>query len=286
MNEKLRIVLSTAVWCGLLAYIIFAVRLCSAEKENISLSGVEIEILDRDKHRMITESSVEAWLRKGGYVFTDSAKILDFNTHEIASFIESHSFVRNARVYTDLNGKLHIEMTQRKPIMRFNTNNGYDFYISDDYYVMPVIKESATYLPIITGTLAMPFPTDFSGSLTKWITDNQKNSDQNYLYLLKLINFVKLISNSTFWDAQIVQVNVTGQSGSAAQSGSEKRWKEPIVELVPRIGRHIVILGSPDDAEVKLEKLMLFYRKALDYEGWDTYRTIDLRYKDQIVCRE
>ena len=34
----------------------------------------------------------------------------------------------------------------------------------------------------------------------------------------------------------------------------------------------------------KLDKLMSFYRKAVLYEGWDRYRYVNLKYKDQIVC--
>lgn len=279
MSGKLKIILSTVVWCGLFAYIIFAARLCSQDKENITLSDVEIKILDEDKHRMVTVASVEKWLSKGGYEFTDSTKISDLNTQDICRFIESHSFIKAARVYTDMSGVLHIEMKQRSPVMRFNTNNGYDFFLSDDGYVLPVLRDGATFLPIVTGTVPFPFSPEFHGSISGWAEENQKKHDQNYLYLLKLINFVKLIDSSTFWDAQIVQINVTGQ-------GDNERWIEPVVELIPRIGRHIVILGSLDDVEVKLEKLMLFYRKALDYEGWDTYKTIDLRYKDQVVCRK
>ena len=34
----------------------------------------------------------------------------------------------------------------------------------------------------------------------------------------------------------------------------------------------------------QLDKLMSFYRKAVLYEGWDRYRYVNLKYKDQIVC--
>ena len=100
--------------------------------------------------------------------------------------------------------------------------------------------------------------------------------------MLKLINFVKLTGSSTFWDAQIVQINVDGQG----VTGGLSYWKEPQVELVPRVGRHVIIFGTLDDAQSKLDKLMLFYEKVLSYEGWDAYSVINLRYKGQIVCRK
>jgi hypothetical protein len=30
--------------------------------------------------------------------------------------------------------------------------------------------------------------------------------------------------------------------------------------------------------------LLRFYREGLDKEGWDIYRTIDVRFDDQVVC--
>lgn len=46
----------------------------------------------------------------------------------------------------------------------------------------------------------------------------------------------------------------------------------------------MIALGGIDAYEQKLDKLMSFYRKAVLYEGWDRYRYVNLKYKDQIVC--
>ncbi|MBO7169031.1 MAG: hypothetical protein J6V43_03010 [Rikenellaceae bacterium] len=104
--------------------------------------------------------------------------------------------------------------------------------------------------------------------------ENQKKSAKRYLYLYKLLNFVKFVESDDFWRAQIVQINVVTSEGCEA----------PQVEIVPRAGRHVACLGEIEQAEKNLEKLMLFYRNALAWEGWDNYNYIDLRYEDQIVC--
>ena len=56
------------------------------------------------------------------------------------------------------------------------------------------------------------------------------------------------------------------------------------VELIPRVGNHNIILGDASDLENKLEKLMIFYKKGLSKTGWNEYSTINLKYKNQIVC--
>ena len=76
-------------------------------------------------------------------------------------------------------------------------------------------------------------------------------------------------------------------------------WPQIVVKEVPpcRIARNdrigdfrldagdqVIALGGIDAYEQKLDKLMSFYRKAVLYEGWDRYRYVNLKYKDQIVC--
>lgn len=106
------------------------------------------------------------------------------------------------------------------------------------------------------------------------LAENQKKSAKKYLYLYKLLNFVEFVEDDEFWQSQIVQINITTPTGYAT----------PQIEIVPRVGRHIVCLGDIDKGEEQLDKLLLFYREALAWEGWDGYSYIDLRYKDQIVC--
>ena len=102
---------------------------------------------------------------------------------------------------------------------------------------------------------------------------NQKKLLKRYEDFLKLINFVKYIEEDSFWRAEIVQI-----VASTMSSGDVR------LELIPRTGRHIVQFGGLDNAEAKLDKLMAFYEKALKNIGWDTYRTISVEYKDQVVC--
>lgn len=103
--------------------------------------------------------------------------------------------------------------------------------------------------------------------------EKQKKLRKSYEDFLKLLNFVVLVEEDDFWRSEIVQIVVAKGPGGAPQ-----------IELVPRTGSHTVIFGSPDDAEGKFAKLLKFYRRGLRNIGWETYRTIDVRYKEQVVC--
>ena len=45
-------------------------------------------------------------------------------------------------------------------------------------------------------------------------------------------------------------------------------------------------LGNHGDMERKFDKLLRFYRSGLMNIGWGEYRTIDIRYNDQVVCKK
>jgi len=56
-------------------------------------------------------------------------------------------------------------------------------------------------------------------------------------------------------------------------------------DLIPQLGNHLIRFGTMEDASTKLNNLDIFYRKALIGEGWDKYETINLKYKNQVVCK-
>ena len=105
------------------------------------------------------------------------------------------------------------------------------------------------------------------------LIERQKKLQKNYEDFINLTNFVKLIEGDDFWQAQIVEIVV-----SQSQNGAL------FLRLVPRAGNHTIIFGRIEKVERKLDRLMRFYREGLDKEGWDIYRTIDVRFDDQVVC--
>ena len=83
-----------------------------------------------------------------------------------------------------------------------------------------------------------------------------------------LMNVANFIKNDTFWDAQIEQIYV-------------KRNNEYI--LSPRVGDHLILLGTPSNIENKFRNLKAFYKQT-NPKTWNQYKVINLKYKDQIVC--
>lgn len=274
MKRGLKIAFSVLVWAGIVAYLIWAGRLGAHLHQAATVEELNIVVRDSGQVNIIHSADVLRWIKKAGLDPT-GAHIDSVKLQAIDSTVASHDFVRSVKTAVGLGGTVTVIVEQRTPLLRVVTGNGYDFYYTADKHIVPAGYNSPHYVPVITGRFAIPFATSYSGPLNQDDKEAEKKSDKNYLFLSKLINFVKYIEDNDFWKAQIVQINVI--SGERAPNEYE-------IELIPRVGDHVVLLGSLDGYERKLAKLMAFYRKALPHEGWDRWNYIDLRYDGQVVC--
>ncbi len=102
----------------------------------------------------------------------------------------------------------------------------------------------------------------------------QKKLEKNYEDFMKLLTFVSDVENDSFWRSEVVQIAAYTASSGALE-----------IELTPRSGRYTVLFGRIEESDEKFDKLLRFYRSGLSAIGWSEYKIIDIRYKDQVVCK-
>ena len=103
----------------------------------------------------------------------------------------------------------------------------------------------------------------------------QKKLEKSYEDFMKLLTFVETVEDDDFWRSEVVQIAAYTTPSGALE-----------VELTPRSGRYTILFGRLDDVEHKFDKLLRFYRSGLSSIGWSQYSIIDIRYKDQVVCKK
>ena len=54
--------------------------------------------------------------------------------------------------------------------------------------------------------------------------------------------------------------------------------------MVPKVGDHVIELGTIDDLDNKFSNLLTFYLNGMPRAGWNTYSKISLKFKGQVVC--
>lgn len=215
---------------------------------------VEVEPLE-DGALLIDSMDVIKLVEKsiGATLDEQNASLVDEAFVEQA--LEENLFVKNAEVLLTADSKVKINIEQRVPILRVVDKLGVQYYLDKDGAKVPLSRHFTARTLVATGNI----PPHTPAFLTKK-KDGMKD-------LFELTNFILA---DPFWRAMIEQVHVTGQDDFV---------------LVPKIGDQSIILGKwDDDTAAKFKKLRTFYDEGMSREGWQKYKTIDLRYRDQVVC--
>ncbi len=282
MRRALGIAVSVLAWGCIVAYLVWARNVSDQGESARIFRALDIRVLDSARLGVITPAMVRLWIENEG-ITLKNMPVRDINTLAIERLAERRGYVRDASVWADMSGVIHITLTQRHPMMRVVTGwspDDYNFYVTDDGWILPLQNHASSYVPVVSGYIPLPFPKGYAGRLEDIGADNKKKFAENYGFIRKLTNFVSYIEGNSFWRAMFVQISVTG--GSAP--GSLPEWHEPEIELVSRVGDQVILLGTLDGYEEKLSKLQLFYRKAIPAEGWGAEKVINLKYRGQIVC--
>lgn len=165
--------------------------------------------------------------------------------YEIEKTIEQHALIKSAEAFILPNGELNVRLEQKQPVVRVQNGQGKSYYLDVEGKPFPLSRNYTERLMIANGNIM---------------------DSMDVAAVSKVANH---IHQDEFLSAQIMQLHMNEN-------------KE--IELIPRVGNHIILLGSVVEMEDKFDKLMLFYRKGVQQTGWNQYSIINLKYKDQLVC--
>ena len=228
-------------------YLVLAVTAFNDPDEAMAKECTEVEI-------DIEKESMEGFLNPGEVkklltqhkLYPLSHPMSSISPRKMEETLQKSPFVEKAECYKTLSGHVCINIKQRIPVIRIMSDNGDNYYLDNHGNIMPEAGY-ATDILIATGHIS-------------------KKYAQNVLS--KIANHI--VSN-TFWKNQTVQLNVLTNG---------------TLEMVPRVGDHIVFLGSPTNIDNKLERLRKFYIYGLNKAGWNKYSYINVEFNNQIICKK
>lgn len=193
-------------------------------------------------------------------VYPIGKRMNTINARAIEDMLRTSPFVKTAECHKTEGGTVYISVTQRMPVIRIKAANGDDYYVDDNDCIMPRSNYTSDLI-IATGSISRRYATTYLSPLGKTIMQND------------------------LWKNLVEQINILPDQS---------------VEIVPRIGNHIVLLGKMHDdidrkkrekaiAEFfnyKMERLEKFYRFGLSEVGWNKYSYINIEFDNQIICRK
>ena len=178
-------------------------------------------------------------------------KLKQINTEALEQKLRAVENISNVEIYRKIEGKslrftgkLVVEIEERIPIVRIKTGES-DYYLDREGIKIPASDKYTVRVPVVSGTITSEYATR------------------------ELLPFAGFIYSDPFWKAQIEQIFVTPK-------------KELLV--VPRVGDHLIEFGTTGNYREKLRNLKAVYQQGFSKTGWDKYKTINLKYKNQVVC--
>ena len=240
----LKKILLSIVLLAIAAYLVAAVFVFNRKPASQKCQGIQLVIKDSVYAGFITQKEVDALLKKKG-ISPVGLPLNQVRTQAIEKELSRHPLIDRVECYATPGGKVNIELYQRIPILRIMSDNGDNYYLDNKGTIMPPDARCVAHRAVATGQIEKAFA------------------------LKHLYKFGVFLQQDPFWNAQVEQIHVLD---------------DETVELVPRVGDHIIYLGSLEHFRQKLERVKAFYEKALNQVGWNKYSRINVEFGNQIIC--
>lgn len=169
------------LFISLFVYLIIVLTFVSAERDGVVCQGMRVTVVDAVTNAFADEGDVIRVVKqKYGEVVGRS--ITEIDKDSIERLLVGRSVVKSAQVYYSLDGYLHIEIRQRKPVLRVLNNDGY--YVDEDGKIMPLSQKYTSRVVVATGNVSRKFACE------------------------ELYPFVMALRKDEFWDAYVEQIDV------------------------------------------------------------------------------
>ena len=243
-------VLHMIFWSTAIILIIISLGFSIKQSRQLKCAGVRVDITDSIQKQFVRSNDIRQWVnRNHPAIFGQPLGAV--NLRKIEDGLRKLQSVEDVTVYTNVFdngvksfGALVVKIKQREPVFRV-VGSGRAFYM-DKYG--KVIDWSPRYTPRVL------------------IVGGVVSAEYARKRLLPLINF---INDDSFWSAQIdqVYVNAVGE-----------------LSMIPRVGEQIILFGVPEDFKIKFRNLKALYTDGFKNGGWSIYKTINVEFRNQIVC--
>lgn len=228
----------------LIAYVVGMFVWSNAEASRHICKGIEVQIDGKNKVSYVTEQNVKDILK-------DYPKMIEgqplpaVNTYDIAEYLRKFNSFETVECMITTKGNLKVKVTPMIPAIRVFDNSSVSYYVNKDGKTMAALPSFHVDVPVVSGRF------------------NDKLKPDIVLPVVRFIEKDSLLSNV------VGMIQVKG--------------KEDII-LIPRIKGHVINIGDTTRLQEKRNAILTAYRSILPYKGWETYDTISVKFRGQIVA--
>lgn len=264
--KKFKKIAIITIWCLLATGLLVSMGFVNKEQDSLLCKSLDIRVNQDADIYFLNKLDIAQLIHDRGDSIINQPKV-NVNIVAIQKALKSHENIAHANVYVTIDGKVKVEVKQRKPLMRVVNMNQDSYYIDDEGRLMPLSDKYTAKVIIANGTINELYARNYKLSAMDIAKDEKlaKASMLDDLYAMAVY-----IDSNPFWKAQIQQIYINENKD---------------MELVPLAGNQKIIFGDTTAMNEKFNKLLVFYQEGLNTTGWwNKYSTINLKFKNQIVC--
>lgn len=221
--------------------------------------SLEVIVSDSLERRFVAKADVQQWLQAeyGAYA---GQRLDSVDLARVERIVSGHSAVRACEAWLTDDGILHVQLSQRQPVLRLDDGSN-ACYSDETGYLFPLQRGGSAEVPVVGGKIPFKLERGYKGY-------PQKAEDMLWLQrVIGVTNYMK----GTIWEKNIAKMDVDADGD---------------LVLYPAQGKEKFIFGAPVKIEDKFRLVTAYYRSVVPSlpEG-KTYTRVDVRHRSQIVCK-
>ena len=230
------------------------------KRHQLTCSGIDVKVLDSARLSFITVDDVKKCVAES-YGVWNGRRLDSIGLRRIETVLRERSAILTSEAYTTPDGILHIRVTQREPVVRFQGPDG-GFYSDENGFLFPLQAGYTSRVPIVDGRVPVRTGAGYKG---------QAQTPQERQWVEGIIGLIRYIGRSRTWSDAIVQITVDSHGD---------------IVMVPRTGKETFIFGAPDRWQEKFAAMERYYWVIAPAKEEGYYATVNVKYPGQIICRQ
>jgi len=180
----------------------------------------------------------------------------------ISQRLSSNVYIESFDVCTSVNGILKIRINPRIPLVRIINQQRQQYLMDVKGNILPYSERHPVRVLIASGHIVDHFNLDPHALIPI-------DSIPDESIVKCIFKLATDFASDPFTESLIDQMFIT---------------EAHEFELVPKIGDQIILFGDMKDHSKKIGKLRSVYEDIFPEKGWDYYKSINLKFENQVVC--
>lgn len=243
---------------------VFTVGMCillhgSREQRSLIDCG-KLSVNFLDSLKFVSEQDIRDYIAES-YGDFNGQRLDSVGLARIEDILESKSAVKSTEAWVTDDGVLHIDITQRTPVLRFQ-NGEKGFYVDDRGFIMPLHHSYTAPVPVVSGNIPINIENGYKGEAA---------SQEERIWIDGMLRFNSFISDSKKWKGKVFGIKIVDDGD--------------IVLTIDGRGESF-IFGDSGNLDIKFSKIEKYFDYILPAKGDGYYKTVNVKYNKQIVCRK